>query len=305
MRTSRILLPLLALLPLAVPAAAQEEFEQISEHFFYQRSPGDILGGSVVMMGLGEARRAPYLIFRCDDDRLDVALGVNEPDVDGRARFSWRFDRLSPDSALLTQDLAAPTIRLLPQREVPEFARQAYESAWLVLRATTARGETRTYAYDLNASVQAFSRLRCIRMMATATTPRWTKRRPPAPMPPEARAAGATAPAADGRAGRGAVARPVTLRNAAEGLRLIERHYPPTLRAAGVEGEVIVEVTLDRGGRVTNVAISRSTHDDFSAAARQVAQRLRFSEPAAAGERHRVRMYFGGRGRTQIDMVRR
>lgn len=82
----------------------------------------------------------------------------------------------------------------------------------------------------------------------------------------------------------------IRLRNLGEGLRLMQRAYPPLLRDAGVTGEVMAELALNADGTVQNVRVNRATHDLFRAPAAEVAERLWFSPPAAAGWPVRVRM---------------
>jgi protein TonB len=65
--------------------------------------------------------------------------------------------------------------------------------------------------------------------------------------------------------------------------------YPETLRAAGVEGEVVAEFVVDTAGRVEHegVTIVAGAHPLFDAAVRDALRRMRF-RPAEAGGR-RVR----------------
>ena len=62
--------------------------------------------------------------------------------------------------------------------------------------------------------------------------------------------------------------------------------YPESLRRAGVEGDVVVKFVVDTTGMVEmqTVEIVRSTHDAFTAAARETLARLRFY-PSTVGER--------------------
>ena len=62
--------------------------------------------------------------------------------------------------------------------------------------------------------------------------------------------------------------------------------YPESLRRAGVEGDVVVKFVVDTTGMVEmqTVEIVRSTHDAFTAAARETLARLRFF-PSTVGER--------------------
>ncbi len=114
--------------------------------------------------------------------------------------------------------------------------------------------------------------------------------------------AGAGATASAGGAQAGAGARPV-LQNRVEALRLMRSRYPQHMQDARTAGEVVVVVTLDAAGAVTGSTIRRSSHASFSEAARYVAGQLRFSPPAAAGERVNVRMLFSDLSRASIAVV--
>jgi TonB family protein len=115
-------------------------------------------------------------------------------------------------------------------------------------------------------------------------------------------AANAGAVASAGGGGAGARARP-ELQNRVEALRLMRSRYPQHLQDARTAGEVVVVVTLDAAGAVTESTIRRSSHASFSEAARYVAGQLRFSPPAAAGERVNVRMLFSDMSRASIAVV--
>ncbi len=82
------------------------------------------------------------------------------------------------------------------------------------------------------------------------------------------------------------------LLNEDEGRRLIVREFPPLLRDAGVTGEVVMVLTLAADGSVERSIVVSSTVDHFRSAGYSVGERLRFSPPAAAGQRVRVRLHF-------------
>ena len=73
-------------------------------------------------------------------------------------------------------------------------------------------------------------------------------------------------------------------------MRLLENpvppRYPEAMRRAGVEGDVVVKFIVDTTGRVDmgSLEVLRSTHDAFTAAARETLAKLRFA-PATTGER--------------------
>jgi protein TonB len=55
-------------------------------------------------------------------------------------------------------------------------------------------------------------------------------------------------------------------------LRQNDPVYPPTLKAQGIEGDVLLSVSIDAGGRVTGVTIVQSSgHTEFDRAAQQAA----------------------------------
>lgn len=74
------------------------------------------------------------------------------------------------------------------------------------------------------------------------------------------------------------------LENRAETQRLLQRAYPPLLRDAGVGGRTMVEMVIDKDGRVVpgSVKVQESTHESFRDAAVRVAEKLRF-RPAKLG----------------------
>lgn len=103
----------------------------------------------------------------------------------------------------------------------------------------------------------------------------------------------ASAPASAGAGATEAGARGgIQLLNRRAGLNTMQTSYPPLLRDARVTGDVVVEVTLDALGRVSGAVVRSSTHPDFYAPGQQVARRLRFTAPAAAGQRVTVRIQF-------------
>lgn len=78
--------------------------------------------------------------------------------------------------------------------------------------------------------------------------------------------------------------------NRREITRLLQQHYPASLRDAGTAGEVTMKFRVGRDGRVDpeSIEVLSSTHAEFRAAARMVAAQMRFrparvnSQPVAA-----------------------
>jgi periplasmic protein TonB len=68
--------------------------------------------------------------------------------------------------------------------------------------------------------------------------------------------------------------------------RLLERNYPPMLRDAGVQGQVVVRLRVMEDGRVdaSSIQIVSASHDQFGDATRRTVERLRF-RPARVGGR--------------------
>jgi len=66
----------------------------------------------------------------------------------------------------------------------------------------------------------------------------------------------------------------------------VKLRYPAQLRAANVEGEVLLQFVVDTNGRVdtSRVKVLRSSHELFTAAVKEVLPRLRFT-PAEVGRR--------------------
>jgi TonB family protein len=95
----------------------------------------------------------------------------------------------------------------------------------------------------------------------------------------------------------------VALQNRAAAVQLLLRNYPPLMWDARVTGEVFVQVTLDAAGVVTDSKVLRSTMTYFDEPALKVAEQLRFSAPAAAGQRVDVRMLFAQPEQASISVV--
>lgn len=116
--------------------------------------------------------------------------------------------------------------------------------------------------------------------------------------------ASAACAANGGAASSEAAAKPssaVTLVNRDEIVRLMSSRYTPEMRRLNRDGYAIVEVSLDAGGAVTatrfqsgggGVPMSRISYD--------LAPRLRFTRPAAAGQRVLVRMSYDRDGRPGV-----
>ena len=69
-----------------------------------------------------------------------------------------------------------------------------------------------------------------------------------------------------------------TLRNSEEITKLLERHYPPVLRDAGVGGTVLLWVFIDSAGQVRNALVKESSgYSAFDEAAITIAPRMEFS----------------------------
>jgi TonB family protein len=71
-------------------------------------------------------------------------------------------------------------------------------------------------------------------------------------------------------------------------VRAARPRYPEMLRAAGVEGRVLVRFIIDTAGRVESMTILESTHELFSRAVRDVMPSLRLLPAEVNG--HRVPM---------------
>jgi TonB family protein len=64
--------------------------------------------------------------------------------------------------------------------------------------------------------------------------------------------------------------------------RTLEREYPPLLRDAGVEGQAIIDFTVDEQGIPRDVKVERATHEAFGKAGVAVMREARFN-PARVG----------------------
>jgi protein TonB len=74
--------------------------------------------------------------------------------------------------------------------------------------------------------------------------------------------------------------------------RAIEPHYPTQLRAAGIEGRVVLQFVVDTLGRAEpgDVTVVETSHPQFAEAARAVLARYRFIPGEAGGHKVRTRV---------------
>lgn len=78
---------------------------------------------------------------------------------------------------------------------------------------------------------------------------------------------------------------PPRLKNSAEIRRLLERYYPPSLKAAGIGGRVVLWIYVNRQGRVERSVVQESSgHTALDEAAHRVADAMVF-EPAMNRDR--------------------
>ena len=93
----------------------------------------------------------------------------------------------------------------------------------------------------------------------------------------------------------------VQLLNYDEILRLMSSRLTPAMRSEYRAGYAVVEVELDAGGAVTNSRYrSAGGGLPVHTIAREVAPRMRFTRPAAAGQRVLVRMAYDRSGRPDV-----
>jgi periplasmic protein TonB len=84
-------------------------------------------------------------------------------------------------------------------------------------------------------------------------------------------------PAGANRVARGAL-RPGSVLTPPRRLHEVKPHYPDARRAAGVEADVLLVVSLDAAGRVVSVTVGRSSGDaEFDEPARAAARQEQFS----------------------------
>jgi periplasmic protein TonB len=89
--------------------------------------------------------------------------------------------------------------------------------------------------------------------------------------------AGAETAAGPNRVARG-VSRPGSVSTPPRRLREVKPHYPDARRAAGVEADVLLVVSLDASGRVLSVTVGRGSGEAaFDESARDAARQERFS----------------------------
>ncbi|HSS37169.1 MAG TPA: energy transducer TonB, partial [Polyangia bacterium] len=101
----------------------------------------------------------------------------------------------------------------------------------------------------------------------TASTAAAPRTAPPAPEPP----------AGPNRVARG-TPRPGSVLTPPHRLNEVKPRYPDARRAAGIEADVLLVVSLDATGRVLSVTVGRSSGDDaFDESARAAARQERFS----------------------------
>jgi len=66
--------------------------------------------------------------------------------------------------------------------------------------------------------------------------------------------------------------------------------YPAELRAAGIEGSVVVSMVIDTNGRVVQAQVEKSTHREFELAALQAVQEWQFEPGRKAGRQVNTRV---------------
>ena len=112
------------------------------------------------------------------------------------------------------------------------------------------------------------------------------------------RVPGEAPPQAGARTNRAAVAVPGVQLVKPKRKRKIVPSYPPTLRAQGIEGKVVVEVVISPTGRVRKArVIAKSSYDAFNTAALEAARREQFSPAKKAGKPVEFRLSFAYRFR--------
>ncbi|RMG11858.1 MAG: TonB family protein [Deltaproteobacteria bacterium] len=82
------------------------------------------------------------------------------------------------------------------------------------------------------------------------------------------------------------------LTKAPELIHFVDAEYPEAAKAEGVEGEVVLTLTLDETGRVTDVAVTRPLHPLLDAAAVAAARQLRFTPAEVNGKPAPVQIEF-------------
>jgi hypothetical protein len=93
----------------------------------------------------------------------------------------------------------------------------------------------------------------------------------------------------------------VMLLNRDEIVRLMTARYTPQMRRTNRDGFVVLELTLDRTGSVSESRYKTSGGGvTVFNVAQGLATRLRFSPPAAAGERVLVRLSYDRTGRPDV-----
>lgn len=108
-------------------------------------------------------------------------------------------------------------------------------------------------------------------------------------------------------AARGAASAPlaevgtVTLLNRDEMVRLMASRFTPGMRSVRRDGFVVMEVALDAGGAVTSSRYQSAGGGlSVNTIAHELAPRLRFSPPPAAGTRVLVRLAYDRDGRPDV-----
>lgn len=108
---------------------------------------------------------------------------------------------------------------------------------------------------------------------------------PPAPTPPTGSdAPPAALPNFDGYVYETVEEKPL-LDNARDMARLLDRNYPEALSAAGVAGQVMLQLIVDENGRVRpgSARVVSASHEEFTAATLRIAERMRFRPARVEG----------------------
>jgi TonB family protein len=224
---------------------------------------------------IAENTPAGITLWACGGDSaaMSGAVSLTTFGVRGASRRAvLRFDQEAPDTILLYGEHGS-TLWFLRDQDVAPVLRRAVRADSLsmqVLDTVGSFGRVFTYRYELAGLDSVLHRVGC-----------------PVAAPAPGRLAGREILRSRAPGGYPEfVSEGPRLQDTSAMVAYAQRNYPPALRAAGVQGEVVFRVTVLGNGRVDpgRLRIVRSTNEGFDAVAIAAVQQVRFAPARGGGQ---------------------
>lgn len=214
-------------------------------------------------VGADSIEQEGAVFWACGRDPGGLSAGVRLEalgDEGAKRRVTWRFDAEPVDTLLLDGE-EGKALWYLGDRDLVTVTARARSASALTLQMLGESGSRtgQLHRYTLAGLDSALSRLGC----------------PAAPAAPRTAAGRETLRSIPQLIAVEEMPRPT---NTAEFARALARNYPPHLRDAGVQGEVVVRFRVLETGRVdsASIQVTRSSNVEFNAAALASVPHLRF-----------------------------